>query len=99
MNPQVFLSYSHIDSAIADDLAHALDDAGVTYFRDVKDIAWGESITSKIHDAVRSNAHLFRGIGREVQHRGAAMADEEGHVPTRPGFQIQVADMGEINRT
>ena len=55
MIPQVFISYSHIDSSVADDLVHALDNAGVMYFLDVKDIVWGESITSKINDAVHKS--------------------------------------------
>lgn len=50
----VFISYSHVDAKSADDLASLLDDLGIEYFRDVKDINWGDSISSKVRDALDS---------------------------------------------
>jgi len=44
----VFVSYSHIDSSVADSIVAVLDELGIEYFRDVKDITWGDAITSSI---------------------------------------------------
>lgn len=50
----VFISYSHVDSKEADELASLLDELDIEYFRDVKDINWGDSISSKVRDALDS---------------------------------------------
>ncbi|MCX7424443.1 MAG: toll/interleukin-1 receptor domain-containing protein [Planctomycetia bacterium] len=48
----VFISYSHIDASTADELASVLADLGISHFRDVKDINWGNSISSKVRSAL-----------------------------------------------
>ena len=48
----VFISYSHVDAQTADELASLLDELNIDYFRDVKDINWGDSIPSKVRDAL-----------------------------------------------
>lgn len=50
----VFISYSHVDATSADDLASLLDALGIDYFRDVKHINWGDSISSKVRNALDS---------------------------------------------
>src|SRR5205823_1160227 len=52
MNKQVFISYSHSDSAFVDNLCMQLDKLGVTYFRDQKDISWGQAIHRSVHAAL-----------------------------------------------
>lgn len=50
----VFISYSHTDSKVADQIAEILSQLGVPYFRDEKDIEWGDSITSSVKDGLRN---------------------------------------------
>ena len=57
--PNVFMSYSHIDANMANELGSAIDDAGITYFRDVKEINWGDRIDTAVQTALEdSNALL-----------------------------------------
>jgi len=44
----VFISYSHLDSEVADRIGDALSAQGVDFFRDMKDIDWGKSINSEV---------------------------------------------------
>lgn len=44
----VFVSYSHIDSGHADAVTGVLEELGVEYFRDTKNIGWGDSITASV---------------------------------------------------
>jgi len=48
----VFISYSHTDSGTADKIAAVLDDLSITYFRDVKDIDWGDAITPSVREGL-----------------------------------------------
>jgi predicted transcriptional regulator len=48
----VFISYSHADSMVADQISGILTELGVEYFRDVKDIDWGHAITASVHTAL-----------------------------------------------
>lgn len=48
----VFISYSHVDTSTADELESLLADLDIDYFRDLKDINWGNSITSKVRDGL-----------------------------------------------
>jgi hypothetical protein len=49
---KVFISYSRADASTADELTSVLSDLGIDYFRDIKDIIWGNSITSEVRDAL-----------------------------------------------
>lgn len=55
----VFLSYSHIDTPTADIICSELGGLGVEYFRDVKDIRWGKSITGEVRDALFRSAAVL----------------------------------------
>jgi hypothetical protein len=48
----VFISYSHADAGLVDSLAAVLDELGVEYFRDVRDIRLGEPITATVGAAL-----------------------------------------------
>ena len=48
----VFISYSHVDAALADEMCQCLDDEGISYFRDVKDVDWGDSIDLEVRAAL-----------------------------------------------
>lgn len=49
---EVFMSYSHEDSQVADELGALLEELGIDYFRDVKDIKLGEPLTSKVRSEI-----------------------------------------------
>lgn len=55
----VFLSYSRIDGALADSVAKVLEELDIEYFRDVKDIDWGDSFTLEIRDALERAAAVL----------------------------------------
>lgn len=48
----VFVSYSHVDTDVADALTATLSEHDVQYFRDVKNIEWGTSINSEVREAL-----------------------------------------------
>ena len=48
----VFVSYAREDGDIAEELTAILTDTRVTFFRDVKDIDWGDQILESLHDAL-----------------------------------------------
>ena len=48
MKKAVFISYSNIDGNFAKDVARILEDLGVEYFLDSKDIDWGDHIVEKV---------------------------------------------------
>lgn len=56
---KVFISYSHSDSETADVIATALEEIGVAYFRDVKDIKWGDVVTSSMRDGLDNAAAVI----------------------------------------
>jgi hypothetical protein len=45
----VFLSYSRVDSGVADAIVQILEELRVTYFRDIKDIHWGQEVEGQVH--------------------------------------------------
>lgn len=49
----VFISYSHQDSTVADDICHLLDDVGVHYYIDNKGINAGSNFSDEIADVIR----------------------------------------------
>lgn len=49
----VFISYSHLDSKIAEEIASVLSHFGVEYFLDCRDVEWGESIKERVCDGIR----------------------------------------------
>lgn len=53
MSSTVFISYSRTDSAIADKISSILDDLEITYFRDIKNINWGNPIATDVRRALR----------------------------------------------
>lgn len=48
----VFISYSHADDILADNICCILDAVGVNYFRDVKQIEWGDGINERVREAL-----------------------------------------------
>ena len=55
----VFISYSHVDSAIADSICSVLDSASVSYFRDVKSIDWGDGINDEVRTALLDSQSIL----------------------------------------
>lgn len=55
----VFISYSHVDTSTADKLASLLSSLDIEFFRDVKDINWGNSISSKVRDGLETCAAIL----------------------------------------
>lgn len=49
---RVFISYSHTDSKTADEICDVLTRREIQFFRDSKEIAWGENITTKVRRAL-----------------------------------------------
>lgn len=48
----VFISYSHVDKAVADEICSILDQSNRTYFRDIKNIDWGDDIGDEVRSAL-----------------------------------------------
>ncbi|WP_417851185.1 TIR domain-containing protein [Thalassoglobus sp.] len=55
----VFISYSHTDSSHADAIVTTLEELGVETFRDVKDIEWGQAISTKVREGLESAAAII----------------------------------------
>src|SRR5882724_8937385 len=49
----VFISYSRVDATTANEITAVLTDLGVQYFRDIKNINWGDAINSRVRDELR----------------------------------------------
>lgn len=56
---QVFLSYSHTDATTADTIASVLSAVGVTYFRDVKDMHWGDQVNHSVREAIEDSTAVI----------------------------------------
>lgn len=50
---QTFISYSHSDSESADNIAKVLEEFNIEYFRDIKNIEWGNSISTQVKDGLQ----------------------------------------------
>jgi len=50
----MFISYSHVDMMFVQGLTNKLDEIGIEYFLDEKDINWGADITKTITGALKS---------------------------------------------
>ena len=48
----VFISYSHIDTEVADEITNYLESFKIPFFRDVKNIEWGDSISDEVQSAL-----------------------------------------------
>jgi hypothetical protein len=59
MMSSIFISYSRIDNEIADRIVNILSDLSIAYFRDVKDIKWGDAINSTLRTAIHSCAAVL----------------------------------------
>lgn len=55
----VFISYSHVDSTIVDELATELQRLGVEYFLDRKDIEWGGRISETVSTGLRDSGAIL----------------------------------------
>ncbi len=56
---RVFISYSRIDSKIAQNIANILDTLNIPYFLDVKDIKWGDQFKKEIANTLKGNITHF----------------------------------------
>ena len=52
MRNVVFISYSSIDEDFAEDVAQILEDIGIEYFLDSKDIDWGDHIVKEVQEGL-----------------------------------------------
>jgi hypothetical protein len=59
MMADVFISYSHIDSKVADEICQLLDSEGISYFRDEKDIDWGNSINLEVRSTLEKTSAIL----------------------------------------
>jgi hypothetical protein len=59
MSYRVFISYSSIDDTVADEVILILQNAGVDYFLDRKDIEWGADIPRRIADGLAQCGSLL----------------------------------------
>jgi hypothetical protein len=55
----VFISYSHVDATIANDVCARLDSAGVSYFRDIKNIDWGDGINEQVRESLLDSESIL----------------------------------------
>jgi TIR domain len=55
----VFISYSHVDLKVADEIAAILDEYEIKYFRDVKDIEWGAPISAKVKEGIEDSIAIL----------------------------------------
>jgi TIR domain len=56
---KVFISYSHTDTSIADGIAAVLQELSLDYFRDVKDIQWGDGINNSVREGLESSSAII----------------------------------------
>jgi len=54
----VFISYSHIDKKVADELARRLSRARIQFFLDTESIAPGQKIDNVVYDALNHASHI-----------------------------------------
>jgi 5'-deoxynucleotidase YfbR-like HD superfamily hydrolase len=93
----IFLSYSHVDKALAIEIEKVLSDSGVPVFRDEKSIEWGESISRAVKSGLQNCTQLLvilspaslksQWVAFEM---GSAVAQEKTILPylTHPSIDI-----------
>jgi len=60
INPrEIFVSYAHEDSTIADHVSDVLSDLNVSFFKDDRSIKLGESILTEVHESIRNCSGLL----------------------------------------
>jgi hypothetical protein len=55
---KVFISYSHVDDTVAQQLSGIGHELGVEYFLDKKDVSWGDRISKKVRSGIETATHL-----------------------------------------
>ena len=55
----VFISYSHDDSKTADEIVSILEELNIKFFRDCKDIDWGDHIKEEVHRGLEEASVLI----------------------------------------
>ncbi len=55
----VFISYSHTDHEIADNIVSVLEELSIPYFRDIKNIRWGDAIPASVRDGLSSSSAII----------------------------------------
>jgi hypothetical protein len=55
----VFISYSHVDVDIADKIANILDELGIEYYLDKKNIKWGQVIDESVSSGLLACKYLI----------------------------------------
>jgi len=56
---RVFVSYSSIDEAAAQNICGILSELGIEFFFDRKDIHWGQEVVPGVSGGLRSSTHLI----------------------------------------
>lgn len=56
---QVFISHSSVDTWVARQIAHSVEERGATYFLDEADMEYGDDFEDKILAAVRASQELL----------------------------------------
>jgi FOG: Ankyrin repeat len=55
---KVFISYSHVDRAVAGSIAEILKQLAIEYFLDTKDVNWGDEITQKVKGGLEESSYV-----------------------------------------
>ena len=77
---RVFISYSHTEDVIANEIVEILDALSVPCFRDVTGVGWGDELLGKIHKAIRDCTHLLIIV--------SPASTESQWVPYETGFAV-----------
>ena len=78
--PKLFISYSHDDAALADEVASVCKELAIPCFLDRKDINWGESIRNTVAHGLGQATHVLVIV--------SPASLKSGWVPFEVGFAI-----------